>query len=176
MLGFEVDTCRQPILQPNLELLYLLTTLVRQKFRPTYSVKMKEIHNLFEVFLIDNVIKPHKSPWSNPIIMAETTNDSYTLEISKKQAHHILNCVSLFYSFFSFWSRLVLLHIHVFRFTNSLLIYQQLIDQFIRTFLPSRAEGHIFASVVGLCIVSETFENHVYWLRYWSTVWQQSWG
>ena len=49
--------------------------------------------------------------------------------------------------------------------TNSPSTYQEIIDRFIRTRLPAGAEDHVFAYIDDLCVVSENFDDHLYWLR-----------
>ena len=48
--------------------------------------------------------------------------------------------------------------------SNSTSTYQEMMDNLIRS-LPPGAQDHIFAYIDDLCVVSETFEEHLYWLE-----------
>ena len=48
--------------------------------------------------------------------------------------------------------------------TNSPATYQAMMDMFIQN-LPRGAEDHVFAYLDDLCIVAETFEEHLHWLE-----------
>ena len=48
--------------------------------------------------------------------------------------------------------------------TNSPSTYQEMMDILIHS-LPVQADEHVFAYLDDLCIVSETFEDHLKWLE-----------
>lgn len=48
--------------------------------------------------------------------------------------------------------------------TNSPATYQKMMDKFIQS-LPAGASEHGFAYLDDLCIISETYEEHLYWLE-----------